>query len=86
MTFGFHYTFQLFQIGLKPLFYIKEHDQYLTSKSKENKIIGDLKLKINKLDYEVLNIIVHQNLSNAHQTEDVDVSDFPIIHQTNGLV
>lgn len=52
-------------------------------KSEENKTIGEIKVKSNKLDYEVLNISVYQNLSNA-PTENTDISDFPIIHQTNG--
>lgn len=52
-------------------------------KSDEKKTIGEIKVKSNKLDYEVLNIIVYQNLSNA-PTENTDVSDFPIIHQING--
>lgn len=76
--------FYFFQIGLKPLFYIKECKQYLGI-SEENKTIGEIKAKTNKLDYEVLNISVYQNLSNA-PTENTDISDFPIIHQSNGTV
>jgi len=53
--------------------------------SEENKTIGEIKAKTNKLDYEVLNISVYQNLSNA-PTENTDISDFPIIHQSNGTV
>lgn len=71
----------MFQIGLKPLFYVKDCKQYL-SKSEKNKTIDELKVK-NKLDYEVLNVSVYQNLSRA-QSENADISDFPIIHQTNG--
>lgn len=53
------------------------------SKLEENKTISELKVKTNTIDYDVLNIIVYQNLSSV-QTENLDVSDFPIIHQTNG--
>lgn len=53
------------------------------SKLENNQTIGELKVKTNKLDYEVLNTMVYQNLSSA-ETENTDVSDFPIIHQTNG--
>jgi len=67
---------------LKPLFYIKESKQYL-GKSEDKKNIDGIKVKSNKLDYEVLNISVYQNLSNA-PTENTDISEFPIIHQTNG--
>lgn len=42
-----------------------------------------MKLISNMLELEVLNITVYQNLSNA-PTENTDISDFPIIHQTNG--
>lgn len=76
--------FHLFQIGLKPLFYIKENKQYF-GKLEENKTIDEIKTKTKKLDYEVLNISVYQNLSNA-PTENTDTSDFPIIYQTNGIV
>lgn len=55
------------------------------SKLENNQIIGELKFKTNKLNYEVLNTTVYQNLSSA-ETEDVDASDFPIIHQTNGTI
>lgn len=72
----------MFQIGLKPLFYVKDCEQYL-SKLENNKTIDELKVKTNKLDYEVLNVTVYQNLSRA-QSENSDISDFPIIHQTNG--
>lgn len=72
----------LFQIGLKPLFYVKDCKQYL-NKLEKNKIIHELKVKTNKLDFEVLNVSVYQNLSRA-QSENADISDFPIIHQTNG--
>lgn len=51
----------------------------------ENKTIGELKVKTNKLDYDVFNITVYQNLSSA-QTDNSDISDFPIIYQTNGKV
>lgn len=67
---------------MKPLFYIKESKQYL-GKSEEKKTIGGIKLKSNNLDYEILNISVYQNLSHA-PTENTDISEFPIIHQTNG--
>jgi len=53
--------------------------------SEKNKTIGEIKLISNKLDFEVLNITVFQNLSNA-PTENTDISDFPIIHQTNGIL
>lgn len=53
------------------------------SKSDENKTLDELKGKLNTLDYEVLNVTVFQNLSSA-QNEGHDISDFPIIHQTNG--
>ncbi|CAH1716986.1 unnamed protein product [Aphis gossypii] len=69
------------KIGLKPLFYIKENKQYF-GKLEENKTIDGIKATTKKLDYEVLNISVYQNLSNA-PTENTDTSDFPIIHQTN---
>ncbi|KAL4149101.1 hypothetical protein QTP88_003117 [Uroleucon formosanum] len=69
------------KIGLKPLFYIKESKQYL-GKSEEKKTIGEIKFKSNNLDYEILNISVYQNLSHA-PTENTDISEFPIIHQTN---
>uniref|UniRef100_A0A2S2NF88 Ufm1-specific protease 2 n=1 Tax=Schizaphis graminum TaxID=13262 RepID=A0A2S2NF88_SCHGA len=77
------YTASLLEkkIGLKPLFYIKENKQYV-GKLEENKTIDGIKVKTNKLNYEVLNISVYQNLSNA-LTENTDISDFPIIHQTN---
>lgn len=67
---------------MKPLFYIKESKQYL-GKSEKKETINGIKVKSNKLDYEVLNISVYQNLSNA-PTENTDISEFPIIHQTNG--
>lgn len=76
--------FDLFQIGSKPLFYIEEYKQYL-SKLETNKIINDLKINSNTFDYEVLNVTVFQNLSNA-ETKNEDISDFPVIHQTNGTV
>lgn len=54
------------------------------SKIDENKTLDELKGKLNSsLDYEVLNVTVFQNLSSA-QTESHDISDFPVIHQTNG--
>lgn len=74
--------FDLFQIGSKPLFYIEEYKYYL-SKLETDKIICDLKINSNTFDYEVLNVTVFQNLSNA-QTKNEDISDFPVIYQTNG--
>lgn len=55
------------------------------SKLEENKTVGELKLKHNKLDFEVVNTTVFQNLSSS-QSEDTEISDFPIIHQTNGTI
>jgi len=55
------------------------------SKLEECKSIGELKTKINNLDFEVLNVTVLQNLSSV-QTENDNISDFPIISQTNGTV
>jgi len=53
------------------------------SRVEGEKTVGELKINIDKVDYEVLNITVFQNLSCA-QHENGDVSDFPIILQTNG--
>jgi len=55
------------------------------SKLEECKSIGELKTKINNLDFEVLDVTVLQNLSSV-QTENDNISDFPIISQTNGTV
>lgn len=55
------------------------------SKLETNKIISELKVKPNTFEYEVLNVTVFQNLSNA-QTKNKDISDFPVIHQTNGTM
>lgn len=72
----------MFKIGSKPLFYVKECNHYFT-KLEDTNTIDKLKVK-NKLDYDILNVTVFQNLSSA-QTE-TDISDFPIIHQTNGII
>lgn len=69
---------------MNPLFYIKDCNLYLC-KLEEKSTIDKLKAKSNKLDYEILNITVYQNLSCA-PTENSDISDFPIIHQTNGNI
>lgn len=53
------------------------------SKVEENETVGQLKINVDKVDYDVLNITVFQNLSGA-QNDNGDVSDFPIIVQTNG--
>lgn len=53
------------------------------SRVEKNKTVGELKVNINKVDYEVLNITVLQNLSCA-QHENGDISDYPVILQTNG--
>ena len=42
-------------------FYIKENKQYV-GKLEENKTIDGIKVKTNKLNYEVLNISVYQNI------------------------
>lgn len=55
------------------------------SNSEENRTLSELKIKTIKLDYDVLNITVFQNLSNA-PNENADISDYPIIHQTNGTI
>lgn len=55
------------------------------SKLEENGTMSELEIKTNKLDYDVLNITVFQNLSNAPNGH-ADISDYPIIHQTNGKI
>lgn len=46
--------------------------------------MDELKGNLNLLKCKVLNVTVFQNLSNA-QTENNDISDFPVIHLTNGI-
>ncbi|XP_050537197.1 ufm1-specific protease 2 isoform X2 [Daktulosphaira vitifoliae] len=68
------------KVGAKPIFYFKESKHYL-SNSDEDKVIGDIQLE-NSVDYKIINVNVYQNLSTA-PNENEDISDFPIIHQTN---
>ncbi|XP_050429656.1 ufm1-specific protease 2-like [Adelges cooleyi] len=68
------------KIGVKPLFYLKEAKKFISNTDEKN-MIGDIKSE-NKSDYEIINISVYQNLSMT-PTENKDISDFPIIHQSN---
>lgn len=74
----------MFQIGINPLFFVEECEQFL-NKLEGKKTIGELNIKPKNFDFEVLNITVYQNLSSA-PTDVIDLSDYPIIYQENGKI
>lgn len=74
----------MFQIGINPLFFVEECEQFL-NKLEGKKTIGELNIKSKNFDFEVLNIVVYQNLSSA-PIDETDLSDYPIIYQENGKI